>query len=380
MGRMNLPYNLNDISFNFNTVHYSRPYKNRVFYKLEGFNNKWIEPELGTATFTNLDPGNYEFKVRGISADGIRNDEGKSIKIEITPPWWRTTFAYIGYFILFSGLIFAIDRIQRRRLLMKERAATAIKEAELRAQLAESENERKTKELEEARNLQLSMLPKELPRLPHLDIAVYMQTATEVGGDYYDFHVSLDGTLTVVVGDATGHGMKAGTMVTAAKSLFRSYAPNPDILLCFQEFTRCIKEMNFGKLSMCLTMLKIKGNKLEISTAGMPPSFIFRRDTRVVEEHLFKAMPLGTMEKFPYEIKDTTLNPGDTILLLSDGLPELKNAQDEMYGYKRIRNGFEDVAEKAPEEIVSYLKNEGAGWINNADPDDDVTFVVIKVK
>jgi len=380
MGGMNLPYNLNDISFNFNTVHYSRPYKNRVFYKLEGFNNKWIEPELGTATFTNLDPGNYEFKVRGISADGIRNDEGKSIKIEITPPWWRTTFAYIGYFILFSGLIFAIDRIQRRRLLMKERAATAIKEAELRAQLAESENERKTKELEEARNLQLSMLPKELPRLPHLDIAVYMQTATEVGGDYYDFHVSLDGTLTVVVGDATGHGMKAGTMVTAAKSLFRSYAPNPDILLCFQEFTRCIKEMNFGKLSMCLTMLKIKGNKLEISTAGMPPSFIFRRDTRVVEEHLFKAMPLGTMEKFPYEIKDTTLNPGDTILLLSDGLPELKNAQDEMYGYKRIRNGFEDVAEKAPEEIVSYLKNEGAGWINNADPDDDVTFVVIKVK
>ena len=131
---------------------------------------------------------------------------------------------------------------------------------------------------------------------------------------------------------------------------------------------------------MCMTMLKIKGNKLEISTAGMPPSFIFRRDTQVVEEHLFKAMPLGTMEKFPYEIKDTTLSPGDTILLLSDGLPELKNDKDEMYGYKRIRNGFEDIAEKAPEDIVSYLKNEGAGWVNNADPDDDVTFVVIKVK
>jgi len=380
IGSINLSYNSNDISFNFNTIHNSRPYKNRVFYKLEGFNNKWIEPELGTATFTNLDAGNYEFKVRGISADGIRNDEGVSIKIEITPPWWRTTVAYIGYIFLLGLLIFAFDRIQRRRLLSKERSASAIKEAELRAQLAEAENERKSQELEEARQLQLSMLPKELPQLPNLDIAVYMQTATEVGGDYYDFHVSLDGTLTVVVGDATGHGMKAGTMVTTAKSLFNSYAPNPDILFSFKEITRCIKQMNFGKLSMCMTMLKIKGNKMEISTAGMPPSFIFRRDTRVVEEHLFKAMPLGTMEKFPYEIKDTTLNPGDTILLLSDGLPELKNANDEMYGYKRIRNGFEDVAEKAPEEIVSYLKNEGAGWINQADPDDDVTFVVIKVK
>jgi len=201
-----------------------------------------------------------------------------------------------------------------------------------------------------------------------------------VGGDYYDFHVGLDGMLTVVIGDATGHGMKAGTMVTAAKSLFNSYAPNPDILFSFREITRCIKQLNMGKMSMCLTMLKIKGDKMQISTAGMPPSFIFRRDTRVVEEHLFKAMPLGTMEKFPYEIKDTKLKTGDTILLMSDGLPELENSQGEMYGYKRVRNGFEDVAEKAPEEIVSYLKNEGSSWVNNADPDDDVTFVVIKVK
>ncbi len=69
------------------------------------------------------------------------------------------------------------------------------------------ENDRKTKELEEARQLQLSMLPKTLPQLPHLDIAVYMKTATEVGGDYYDFNVGMDGTLTVVIGDATGHGM-----------------------------------------------------------------------------------------------------------------------------------------------------------------------------
>ena len=224
------------------------------------------------------------------------------------------------------------------------------------------------------------MLPKELPQLPNLDIAVYMQTATEVGGDYYDFHVGMDGTLTIVIGDATGHGMKAGTMVTTAKSLFNSYAPNPDILFSFQEITRCIRQMNFDKLSMCLTMAKINGNKLNMSTAGMPPSFIFRRDTKIVEEHMFKAMPLGAMHNFPYEVKETTLKAGDTILLLSDGLPELKNNIGEMYGYKRIRNGFEDIAEKAPEEIINYLKDEGASWVNNEDPDDDVTFVVIKIK
>jgi len=391
---LELSHDHNDLTFAYSALHFSKPQKNQYAYMLQGYDTEWNYGKNRTATYTNLDPGRYTFSFKGSNRDGIWNEKGKYIEVLIKPPWWQTIWAYFGYGLFFLGIIFGIDRIQRRRLMAQNKEKMRIREMEMRTETAElqakaaeaerralqAENERKSKELEEARNLQLSMLPKELPQLPHLDIAVYMETATEVGGDYYDFHVALDGTLTVVVGDATGHGMKAGTMVTTAKSLFNSYAPNPDILFSFKEITRCIKQMNFGKLSMCMTMLKIKGDKMQISTAGMPPSFIFRRDTRVVEEHLFKAMPLGTMEKFPYEIKDTTLNPGDTILLLSDGLPELKNDDEEMYGYKRIRNGFEDVAEKAPEEIVSYLKNEGAGWVNNADPDDDVTFVVIKVK
>ncbi|MCB9249363.1 MAG: hypothetical protein H6613_12865 [Ignavibacteriales bacterium] len=127
----------------------------------------------------------------------------------------------------------------------------------------EAENRRKTEELEEARQLQLSMLPKELPQLPNLDIAVYMKTATEVGGDYYDFHIGLDGTLTVVVGDATGHGMKAGTMVTTTKSLFNVLAPNPNIIDTFHEMTRCLKLMQMDKLSMCMTMLKFRVTKFK---------------------------------------------------------------------------------------------------------------------
>ena len=68
----------------------------------------------------------------------------------------------------------------------------------------EVDNARKTHELEEARKLQLSMLPKELPQLPHLEIGVFMKTATEVGGDYYDFHLADNGTLTVAIGDVAG--------------------------------------------------------------------------------------------------------------------------------------------------------------------------------
>jgi len=354
---------------------------------MEGFAQDWIDGSRRYAPYTNLDPGEYTFRVKSASSDGVWDDAGATVHISIAPPWWQTIPAYISYGLLLLAIIFTFDRVQRRRLLARTKERMKIQAAEHRAEAAElqaravqAENERKTRELEEARQLQLSMLPRSLPQLPNLDIAVYMQTATEVGGDYYDFHVARDGTLTVVIGDATGHGMKAGTMVTTAKSLFNSYAPNPAIQFSFQEITRCIKQMNMDKMSMCLTMLKIQGQKMQMSAAGMPPTFIFRRDTRVVEEHLIQGMPLGTMEKFDYKIEDSALQPGDTILLLSDGLPELQNEQQELYGYKRVRNLFEEVAEKEAEEIIHNLKQDASSWANDLAPDDDVTFVVIKVK
>jgi len=234
--------------------------------------------------------------------------------------------------------------------------------------------------LEEARELQLSMLPKDLPNLPNLDIAVYMQTATEVGGDYYDFHVGLDGTLTVVIGDATGHGMKAGTMVTTTKSLFNILAPNPDILTTFSEISRVIKGMKFHQLSMCLMLLKIKGDQLFASSAGMPPALIYRKKNRAIEEIFMKGMPLGSINNFPYSIKESHLEKGDTILMVSDGLPELTNDNKEMYGYDRTKTEFHSVGEKEPEEIVNHLKNSASQWANGKEPDDDITFVVIKTK
>jgi sigma-B regulation protein RsbU (phosphoserine phosphatase) len=138
--------------------------------------------------------------------------------------------------------------------------------------------------------------------------------------------------------------------------------------------------MQFHSLAMCMTMLKIQNNRLLMSAAGMPPVYIFRNKNRIIEEHLMKGMPLGTMDNFPYELKETELFKGDTLLLMSDGLPELQNENNEIYGYKRARNSFEEVAEKEPEEIITYLKEEGSRWVNDKDPEDDVTFVVIKLK
>jgi len=112
----------------------------------------------------------------------------------------------------------------------------------------------------------------------------------------------------------------------------------------------------------------------------MPAALIFRKKNHAIEEIFMKGMPLGAMTNFPYSLKESHLEPGDTILLLSDGFPELTNDSNEMYGYDRTKTEFHSVGEKEPEEIVNHLKNSASQWVNGKDPDDDVTFVVIKVK
>ncbi len=378
----------NDISFDFVALQFNRPEENRYSYMLDNYDKGWRKPGTQrTATYTNLDPGEYVFRVRGSNSDGVWNETGASIKVTIRRPWWTTGFAVALYVLLGVSLIFGTHRVQHLRVTRKEQERARVREAELRAQAAEAqtlameaEHRRQTHELEEARKIQLSMLPRVVPRLPQLDIAVYMQTATEVGGDYYDF--SLDGgdTLTVVVGDATGHGLKAGTMVSVIKGLFIAEAPHMDIRDFLSTCTRTVRELHLGNLFMGLTLLQIKDHTLSASIAGMPPFYIYRKQTGSVEEVVLKGMPIGAFENFEYKEIQRTLEQGDTILLLSDGLVELFNTDNETFDYHRVKEAFATTGSQNPAEIIDGLVAAGERWRNGRPLHDDVTFVVMKMK
>jgi serine phosphatase RsbU (regulator of sigma subunit) len=131
---------------------------------------------------------------------------------------------------------------------------------------------------------------------------------------------------------------------------------------------------------MCLSILKIQGNKIQISAAGMPPALLYRNKTKSVEEIILKGMPLGAVQDFPYELRQTEIFSGDTILLMSDGFPEMFNKEKELFGYERVIKTYQQAADKNPEEIIRELKIAGSEWSRSETPDDDVTFVVIKVK
>jgi serine phosphatase RsbU (regulator of sigma subunit) len=362
-------HNQNSLVFNYAALNYRDPKQTTYEHLLEGFDKEWSRPSiLPFVEYQNLPPGKYRFRVKATTSNGIKTNED-FYSFTVNPPWWLSWWAYGIYVIGFVGILGGIRKyeLERRRENENKR-------------LLEAENARKTKELDEARLLQHSMLPKELPQLPHLDIAVYMKTATEVGGDYYDFHVHTDGTLTVILGDATGHGMMSGMMVSIMKSLFMSDRSNKELKPFFENASSAIKDMQLGRLMMALTCVQIKADRIVTTNAGMPPLFIYRKNSQTLEEIVINNMPLGAMKGIIYDVKELKIERGDTLLLMSDGFAELKNENKEIYGYKRARNSFEEVAKREPEEIVTYLKEEGRKWTNDKEPEDDVTFVVIKVK
>jgi ligand-binding sensor domain-containing protein/serine phosphatase RsbU (regulator of sigma subunit) len=375
-------YKDNIVTFQFAALSYYNSSDNQYRYKLEGFNENWIQ--LGnnhTVTFTNLSPGDYKLIVTGSNNDGLWNDEGRSLFIEVTPPWWRTNIAYAVYVITFLSLLFGVRRFEINRREQK----TKLKENELRLKATEAEkraiqieNDRKTKELEEARELQLSMLPKELPQLPNLQIAAFMRTATEVGGDYYDFIVQENGALNVAFGDATGHGLQAGTMVTLMKGFFTSDSSKLGLKEFMTHCSRVIKDIKLGRILMSFSYLKIEDYKLQITSAGMPPIYYHNKETNQVEEIIIQGMPLGAMRNASYNVIEKELKSGDTILLLTDGLPEQMNPNEEMFDYSRVKTSFNDAINNQPDEIINKLINAGDHWMNGRIQDDDITFVVIR--
>ncbi|NGP77837.1 response regulator [Balneolaceae bacterium YR4-1] len=108
------------ISFEFAALDFSSPEKNEYAYKLEGFNEEWIQSgNLASATYTNLPHGEYTFRVKGSNNDGIWNEEGLALAVIVTPPWWHTWWAYGLYLIVFVSVLYSLRRYELNRFNLK---------------------------------------------------------------------------------------------------------------------------------------------------------------------------------------------------------------------------------------------------------------------
>lgn len=110
-------------SFEFSALDFSAPERNQYAYLMEGFHDDWqyIGTER-TATFTNLNPGTYTFRVKATNCDGVWNEEGTGLKITILPPWWQTWWAWLGYVLILGGAAYWFYKFQLNRRLEQAEA------------------------------------------------------------------------------------------------------------------------------------------------------------------------------------------------------------------------------------------------------------------
>ena len=239
------------------------------------------------------------------------------------------------------------------------------------------EDNRKTQELEVAKALQLSFLPKALPIRNDLEIATFMRSSTEVGGDYYDFITQQDGSIFSICGDATGHGVASGMMVSVTKTGLNSIKESvPNLLL--QQLNQVIKQLDLGKLRMSLNIAKVTENKIFITSAAMPPIFLFKASTAEVEEILQINLPLGSLNTETFQLIERSFEKGDVLLQLSDGLPEAPNKNGQLFDYHRVQSHLALNGTNSAEQIKISLIESADNWLQGTQNPDDITFIVIK--
>jgi len=195
-------------------------------------------------------------------------------------------------------------------------------------------------ELEVARELQNDLLPHDLPLVPGYLFAHSYRTANEVGGDYYDLTLLPDGRLSLMMGDASGHGMAAGLVMAIADATLNTALdldPSPERVLTLLNRTLCRTGTKRTFMSVFYAVLTPQTGELQYVCAGHPFPLL-RRANGVIEELGCGGFPLGLREPLDVVCRSVTLQPGDLLLLYTDGLPEAVDAMGKSaFGYERIQ-------------------------------------------
>jgi len=300
---------------------------------------------------------NLEFYA--INGNGVKSNNSFRISVYNAPPWWLRVESIVGYVILLIVLItfFVKYREKKTKELM--------------------EGERKSKELEEAKELQTSLLPKVLPVVEGFDISTYLKPATEIGGDYYDFFYKKGEYFYAICGDATGHGVISGIMVSVTKAGLNG-VPMGEPSTILGQLNRIVKRVNFGRLRMSLSVAKFNKNAVELSSAAMPPTYFFSSESKKVEEVLVPNLPLGGLESEKFDGVKKEFKSGDVMVMISDGLPELPNPKNDLLDYEKVESCIKENAEKSASEIKDALVYLSDDWASGVMNPDDITIVVIK--
>ncbi len=239
-------------------------------------------------------------------------------------------------------------------------------------------------DLNVAREIQQGILPKTFPPFPNRkDFEIYanMAAAKEVGGDFYDFFMIDNDRLGFVIGDVSGKGIPAAIFMAVSRTLIRAtgqkgmpagecmhYANN---LLCNESVSSMFVTVFYGIMNM-------KTGELEYGNAGHNPPYILKKDGTIEIVPSTGDIILGVFEDQAYKSKTISMNPGDGILLFTDGVTEAFNRADEEYGEERLEKLLLTMKDFSTDKIVNTIIEDVNTFALGVAQSDDITMLSLK--
>ncbi|MBN1485322.1 MAG: SpoIIE family protein phosphatase [Chloroflexia bacterium] len=245
-----------------------------------------------------------------------------------------------------------------------------------------AERERFVRELEIARDIQQSFLPRSWPQVEGLAVAAMNLPARHVGGDFYDFIPLAGGRLGLLVADVSDKGVPAALFMALSRSLIRAYSMGTtDVLTALKKANAFMLEDT--KSSMFVTLFYAVVNTqtmhLHFINAGHNPPFLIGKDIRRGMMLKAKGIALGAIDDVFLGEGEVQLEPGDVLVLYTDGVTEAKNAQAELFGEERLKTVIEQHHHLPPAELMAQISLEVKAFTQDEPQFDDITLLVVKV-
>jgi serine phosphatase RsbU (regulator of sigma subunit)/pSer/pThr/pTyr-binding forkhead associated (FHA) protein len=244
--------------------------------------------------------------------------------------------------------------------------------------------ERLKRDLELAHQVQLSFLPRSLPEVPSYEFAAHYESALEVGGDYYGFVPLPEGRLALALGDVAGKGVPAALLMAKLSSDARF------CLLTESDSGKAISKLNdllcefTGQMdrfvTLALAVLDPNTHVVTMVSAGHPPPLLVRKANSSYEDAMPQqsaGLPLGVVEGYPYEACQVTLEPGDSLILFTDGVPEAHDRENNQFGNKGIQAAVAAAGGSGPKLLIDSLVRAVQVHASGRNPHDDVTLVAL---
>jgi sigma-B regulation protein RsbU (phosphoserine phosphatase) len=289
------------------------------------------------------------------------------------------------------GVVYVDNRLQRGLFVeddlelltaIASSAAVAIENARLYRVAVEKG--RMERELQMARELQSSLLPRATPQVPGWEFAARWRPAREVAGDYYDFIPSQGGQLGLVIGDVSDKGMHSALFMAVTRSIVRasvSHAPAPVEGIANANRLICGDSVDGMFVTLFYALLGPEVGEITYVNAGHNPALLYRQSS-AEQEPLTELMPtgmaLGILEDFTFEQRTVRLEPGDCMVLYTDGVTDAVRADGQRFDMERLRHVVLGNILASATEMVTAVEDAVGEFADSAPQFDDMAIVVAK--